>query len=170
MRSIIVTALLALIVTARLSAQDAAELDRRNGFKTIVLATTIDSVKGAVFKKDFKEKEIFEAKLYETRHPDYMSIGEVKVRQVELKTYKNLVYRIIVITDKDPRIMQSLSKSYGKATYDMGTGRYTWAGTSVSLSVLSSKKTYTLTYSSYPIYKMMNDDKGKKVDVMAEDF
>jgi len=47
-----------------LQAQNVAELDRRNGFKSIKLGSPIDSIKGAVLKKEFLEKEEFSARLY----------------------------------------------------------------------------------------------------------
>lgn len=49
------------------------ELDRRNGFKDIKLASPIDSVKGATFKKDFKHNDL-PVKLYVIEHDDYSSI------------------------------------------------------------------------------------------------
>jgi hypothetical protein len=156
--------------TLLLYGQDAQELDRRNGFKTIKLATPIDSVKGAVFKKDFLEKDEFEAKLYETENGDYKSIGEVQVREVQLMTYKNLIYKIVVTTEKDARVMQALEKSFGKAVYVVRTSSYTWKGEKLSLAFLAHKNTIELTYRCRPVYRMMQEDKGKKVDAIAEDF
>ena len=153
-----------------LRAQNVAELDRRNGFKTIKLGSPIDSVKGAVLKKAFMEKEEFLARLYETEHEAYKSIGEVAVREIKLMTYKNLIYKIVVTTDKDPRLMRALEKSFGKAVYVLRTTSYSWKGESLSLTFLAHKNDIELTYRCYPVYKMMQEDKGKKVDVMADDF
>src|SRR5258706_367511 len=100
-----------------LHAQNVAELDRRNGFKSIKLGSSIDSVKGAVLKKAFLEKEEFLARLYETESAEYKNIGEVTVDKVQLMTYKNLIYKIVVTTEKDPRLMRALEKSFGKAVY-----------------------------------------------------
>jgi len=153
-----------------LSAQTVAELDRRNGFKSIKLGSTIDSVKGAVVKKEFLEKEEFPTQLYETENAEYKTIGEVAVRKIQLMTYKKLIYKIVVTTEKDPRLMRALEKSFGKAVYVLRTTSYSWKAEKVSLTFLAHKNDLELTYRCYPVYKMMLEDKGKKVDVMAEDF
>ena len=151
--------------------QDTAELERRNGFKNIKLGTLIDSLKGAEFKKDIKEKNEFLAKLYEVSNDEYRNIGEVKVKKVEVKTYKDLIYEIIVITDKDTRLMKGMIKSFGEPKYILTSDTYNWVTQSLSLTFKDhSKKEIRLTYRSYPIIKMMKADKGKKIDDIAEDF
>lgn len=159
------------ILAAPLLAQDKAELVRRNGFKDLKLGSPIDSVKGAEFKKDVKENNEFPAKLYEVENPAYNSIGEVKVKRVEVKTYKDKVYEIIVITDKDTRLMKGLIKSFGEPIYIIPTDTYNWKAETLSLTFKDhSKKEIRLTYRYYPILKMMREDKGKKVDDIAQDF
>jgi hypothetical protein len=153
-----------------LHAQNGAELSKRNGFKTIKLGSLIDSVKGAVLKKEFLEKEEFPARLYETENAEYKTIGEVAVRKIQLITYQNLIYKIVVTTEKDPRVMRALEKSFGKAVYVVRTTRYSWKAETLSLTFQANKNDIELTYRCYPVYKMMLKDKGKKVDKMAEDF
>ena len=154
-----------------LQAQDLAELTRRNGFKDIHLGMSVDSVKGTKFKKDIKEKNEFPAKLYEVNNDEYKSIGEVGVRKVELKTYKNLIYEIRVITDKDTRLMKAMVKSFGEPKYIIPSDTYNWAAETLSLTFKNhSKKEILLTYRCYPVLKMMLADKGKKVEDIAEDF
>src|SRR5688572_19150053 len=108
------------------SAQDTTELDKRNGFKDIKLGMIADSVKGVKFKKDFKERDQYPAKLYTVDHPDYAKIGEVKVNKIELKAYNSLIYEISIVADKDPRLMKALESLYGKSNYDMKTEIYFW--------------------------------------------
>ncbi len=151
--------------------QDLAELDRRNGFKDLKLGVHIDSVKGAEFKKETKEKNEFPAKLYDVENENYKSIGEVKVKKVEVKTYKDLVYEIIVITSKDTRLMKGMEKSFGKPLYILVTDSYNWKTDSLSLTFKDhSKNELRLTYRCYPILKMMRVDKGKKIEDIATDF
>ena len=107
-------------------AQDRAELDRRAGFKDIKLGFHVDSIKGAVFKKDIKEKNEFTARLFEVDNDEYKSIGEVKVKKVELKTYKDFIYEIIVTTNKDTRLMKGMEKSFGKPVYILTSDTYNW--------------------------------------------
>jgi len=156
-------------------AQDSSELNRRNGFKDIKLGEHIDSVKGAEFKKDIKEiireKHEFPAKLYEVDNEDYMTIGEVVVKRIELRTYKDLVYEIVVITSKDTRLMKGMTKSFGEPKYILTTDSYNWLAENLSLTFKDhSRNEIKLTYRSYPVQKMMFADKGKKIDDIAEDF
>src|SRR5689334_9000554 len=101
------------------------EIDRRNGFKDIKMASNIDSVKGAVFKKEIKEGH-HPAKLYSIEHPDYQTIGEVKIESIEVKTYKGLIYQISVITEKDSRLMKGMESALGKPIYNVRDESYNW--------------------------------------------
>jgi len=159
------------LITFNANAQDTNELARRNGFKDIKLGSPVDSVKGAQFQKDFTELKEFEAKLYEVKNPAYEKIGEADVKGVELKTYKGLIYEIIVTTPKDPRIMRGLEKSYGKATYNVRTETYAWrVPDQISLVYKGHHKDVVLIYKSHPVIKMMYADKKKKIDEIADDF
>ena len=163
---------LALISYFSARSQDVAELVRRNGFKDIKLGRPVDSVHGATFDQDIMELKEFDAKQYEVKNPAYEKIGEAEVKSVALKTYKGLIYEIIVTTPKDPRIMRGLEKSYGKATYNIRTETYNWhVPKQISLIYKGqNKKEVTLTYRSYPMVKLMYADKKKKIDNVAEDF
>jgi hypothetical protein len=162
--------ILLLLMAINLLAQDATELERRNGFKEIKLGSSIDSVKAAIFKKDIIERKEFEAKVYETEHPDYMMIGDVPVKEISLKVYNGLIYEIDVITGKDPKVMRGLEKSYGKATYSIRTESYYWKAESLSLVYKGHHKEIKLTYRSGPVINMMFEDKGKKIEDVADDF
>jgi len=151
--------------------QDLAELERRNGFKDIKLGMIIDSLKGYKLKKQFKEHDEFPAKLYSVEHPDYDKIGEVKVDRIEVKTYKDLVYEITVITDKDMRMMKALESLYGKSEYDLKRETYFWRTENLVLKFRSHNKHHLeLTYVSFPVRKKMKEDKNQKVDDIANDF
>lgn len=151
--------------------QDLAELNRRKGFKDIKLGTRVDSLKGATFKKDMKEKNEFPVKLYGVENDEYKSIGEVKVKKVEVKAYKDAIYEIVVITNKDTRLMKGMQKSFGKPLYILPTDTYNWKTDSLSLTFKDhAKNELRLTYRWYPVLKQMQIDKGKKIDEIAEDF
>lgn len=167
-----VLSLLTLVLIANIGlAQDVAELERRYGFKDLKLETLIDSVKGAEFKKEIKEKNEFPAKLYAVENDSYKTIGEVKVKSVEVKTYKDIVYEIVVITNKDTRLMKGMTKSFGQPKYILVTDTYNWVGENLSLTFKDhSRNEIKLTYRCFPVLKMMYVDKGKKIDEIAEDF
>lgn len=154
-----------------LSTAQETELDRRNGFKDIKMASPVDSVKGAKFKKDFKERGHHEAKLYIVEHPDYQSIGEVKINAIELKVYKGFIYEILVVTNKDTRLMKGMESALGKPLYNVREESYNWSGQNVSLKFKShSKNELELRYTSAVVAKMMQDDKKQKVTDISNDF
>ncbi len=152
-------------------AQDLTELEKRNGFKDIKLGISVDSIQITKLKKEFKERDEFAAKLFDVENPAYERIGEVAVKSVELKTYKDLIYEIQVVVDKDIRVMKALESLYGKSEYDMKSEIYFWKTPNLILKFGSHGKHHLeLTYISFPIHKMMKDDKEKKVENIAEDF
>ncbi|MCS6973917.1 MAG: hypothetical protein N2044_00130 [Cyclobacteriaceae bacterium] len=167
-------ALLFLLIgfTSSLHAQDnLTELDKRNGFKQIKLGMPVDSIPGVKLKKTFTEKGNHPAVLYEVIHPDYQNIGEVKVQKIELKAYQGKVYEIVVITDKDPRLMKALESNLGPPAYDVRNDRYTWTGRNLSLTFRPvGKNQLELRYFSYLIHAQMKEDKKKKVQDIADDF
>jgi hypothetical protein len=170
MKIAIVGFLLLAISTSCLS-QDLAELDKRNGFKDIKLGDPIDSVIGFKLEKEFMEKEEYPAKLYEVENPAYEKIGEVKVNKVMLKTYKDLIYEIRVITVKDPRLMKALELLYGRADYDLKNDAYFWKADNLILKFQSEgKNRLELLYISPGLHRTMKEDKNKKVDDIANDF
>lgn len=165
-------ALLLTLVMHSLVAQSTAELDIRNGFKDIQLGTRADSVKGSRLRKEFTIKEnVYPSQIYVVDHPEYASIGDVKVRSVELGAYRNLIESITLITEKDPRLMRALENLFGTATYDAKNNQYFWRGESVILTYKShTKKDLLLEYRSLVIPRMMVDDRKSKVDKIADDF
>jgi hypothetical protein len=157
--------------SGNLVAQGVPELEKRHGFKDIRLQTSPDSVKGAKFKKELKDKDDFITKLYTVDHPDYARIGEVKVKSLELKSYRDLIFEITVIVDKDPRVMKALESLYGKAEFDAKNETYFWKSESLILKFKPSGKTnLELLYSSFAVIKQMKEDKKKKVEDIANDF
>lgn len=154
------------------SGQNIAELDRRNGFKDLKLGMHIDSVRGEKkLKKEFREQDEFLATLYSVEHPDYEKIGEVPVTRVEVKTYKDEVYQIDIIADKDPRLMKALESIYGPSEYDLKQETYFWKGEKLILKFKSySRNQLEMIFTSFEILRKMKDDKGKKVEDIADDL
>ena len=147
------------------------ELDKRNGFKDIKMAMHIDSVPGSKLKKEFKEKGNYPAKLYIIEDPKNDKIGEVVVNKIEVKTYKDLIYEITVITEKDTRLMKGLESALGKPIYDVRDETYTWIGKNLSMKFRSfHRNQLEMVYSSVIVRNMMAEDKKKKIEDIADDF
>lgn len=163
--------LLILYVHAASAQQNATELERRNGFKDIKLGMLIDSLKGTKLRKEFKELDEFPAKLFTVDDPAYARIGEVNVNKVEVKTYKDLIYQIHIVTDKDPRLMKALESIYGRSDYDLKRETYFWKGQNIILKFRSySRNELEMIYTSTQVLGLMKEDKGKKVQDIADDF
>jgi hypothetical protein len=94
----------------------------------------------------------------------------VAVQDIQLLTYQNLIYKIFVTTDKDPRLMKALEKAFGKATFVVRSSTYNWKGENLSLYFLAGKSSIELTYRSYPLIAKMKADKNKKIEIIADDF
>lgn len=142
-----------------------------NGFKNIILGSPIDSVQGEIkLKKKFEEQGA-SVELYSIRHPEYEQIGEIPVIDIELKTYRNIIYQIQVITEKDSRLMKAMEGRYGKATFDGINSIYFWKFPEFILKFSTySKNKILLVYTSYTILNKMKMDKSKKVEDIADDF
>ena len=164
-------AILFQIVFLASAASGQTELDRRNGFKDIKMVTPIDSIRGATFKKDIESTESQFLKLYEIKHPAYSNIGDVPVDQVEVVTYKGLVYEITVLTEKDPRLMRGMELALGRADFNVRDKTYSWGGKNLSLTFSPfGKDQIQLKYHSHLITEMMKKDKEEKIEEIAEDF
>lgn len=158
-------------ITVQLKAQTISELEKRNGFKDIKLVMHIDSLKGAKYKKDVKVNDEFAAKLYSIENPEYAKIGEVAISKIEVVTYKDLIYEITVVTEKDPRLMKALESIYGLSEYDIKRETYFWKATDIVLKFRShSKAKLEMVYTSYRLLNLMKEDREKKVQNIADDF
>ena len=169
LRKILPPAFLVLTTVIISFSQNIDELEKRNGFKDIKLGMVVDSLKGIKLKKEFKERDEFPAKLYSVEGEAYASIGETKVNKIDVKAYKDLIYEINVITNKDPRLMKALESIYGKADYDLKRETYFWKSEKLVLKFRShSKSQLELVYISYPVLKQMKADKDQKIDDIAD--
>lgn len=169
LRKILPPAFLLFTCAISILAQDISELEKRNGFKDIKLGMVVDSLKGIKLKKEFKERDEFPAKLYSVEGDDYTKIGEAKVSKIDVKAYKDLIYEINVITNKDTRLMKALESIYGKADYDIKRETYFWKSENLILKFRSrSKSQLELVYISYLVLKQMKADKDQKIDDIAD--
>jgi hypothetical protein len=160
-----------ILISTHAEAQNVSELERRNGFKDIKLGMKIDSVKGSKYKKDLKVNDEFLVKQYSIENPEYAKIGEVEITKIEVIAYKDLIYEITVVTEKDPRVMKALESIYGLAEYDMKRETYFWKGTDIVLKFRShSKNKLEMIYTTPKVLALMKEDKGQKVQDIADDF
>jgi hypothetical protein len=76
-----------------------------------------------------------------------------------------------VITEKDTRLMKGMENALGKPVYNVRDESYNWVGKNVSLKFKShSKNQLELLYGSKVVYKIMQEDKAKKIKDISGDF
>lgn len=162
--------LLLLLSSTSSAFSQAAESEGIYGFKSLKLDSRIDSVKGAKFLKEF-DKDGVRSKLFEVQNEELMTLGELKVDKIFVRTFKEIVYEIYVEMDKDVRIMKALEKLYGAAGYDGLNQTYFWKMEKFNIRFKSqSKKRIEIIYHSYAYQQMVRDEKNKKVKSLSDDF
>ena len=165
----IITTLLLISSCISSYGQNSDELDRRNGFKDIKLLSDVTTYSGLEYWKDDKTKA--DHAIYRSKKGSYDKIGEVEVSKITVYTYRDLIYRLEVITDKDEKLFRSLEKAYGKITSSLAASYSYWEGEKIRLNynTVGSKK-IQLTYQSRQIKKIIALDKKKAVDSLSTEF
>jgi hypothetical protein len=160
-----------LLISTTIQAQSIDELEKRHGFKDIRLNTDVRNYPGLEFKKTISEKDFPEASLYVAKKGEYTSIGEVKVLDLEVKAYRNLIYEIKVTTESNSDLYKGLSRIYGEAEYSLRSNLYYWSTPNLRLTFVSAPKNkLELIYFSYLVQKEVKVDLDKKIDAISDDF
>ena len=167
MRKIIFLSFLGL--ASIVQAQSNAELDERNGFKDIKLLSKASELKTLQFSGNVKGEEF--QSIYKPVNGAYSSIGEIAIRDLEVFTYKDLIYEIKVTTDKDPQLFKGLEKAFGNAKHSVVENKYYWQGEEVKLSFESvAKRKVQLVYHAFDIKDIIKQDATKKVEDLSSEF
>ena len=102
---------------------------------------------------------------------NYELIGNVKIYKVTVYTYRNLAYKIEVVTEKDEKLFRSLEKAFGKIKFSMGSQVSYWEGKKLRLTYEpEGGSKVKLTYSSRGINQIIASDKKKAVDSLSSEF
>lgn len=160
--------LLILVGSISLYAQN-NELDERNGFKNIKLLSKATDYPELKFDK--QQAEEFKA-IYVSK-PGYLeSIGDIQIKDFKAYTYKDLIYQIEIITNKEPELFKGLEAAFGNAKFSVVGNEYVWQGTKVKLtysSIKGGKKTI-MTYSAPEIKDIIKQDEQAEIKQLSEDF
>jgi hypothetical protein len=162
--------LLCLIANAS-EAQSAAELDKRNGFKDIKLATEVHLYEGLEYKEAIEDKLFKQLAVYQRKKGYYESIGSIKIYDVEVLAYNGEVYKIKVITEKNPKLYSGLKKAFGEPTFSPRGDNYYWATQNINLTFgNNSKSRLELVYTSHVVKSHLKKDKEEEIEDISEDF
>ena len=154
-----------------LFSQSVLELDKRNGFKDIKMVSDVTQYEGLEYDGDIEDEKFKTLSVYKSKKGFYESIGPVVVHEVEVLAYKGEVYKIHVITEKDPKLYHGLKKAFGKVTHSPRSNNYYWATDNLVLIYESySKNKLRLIYQSYIIEAKLKQEKKDEIDSISEDF
>lgn len=160
-----------LLITLTSFAQSVDELDKRNGFKDIKLNTAIEGYEGLEFKKEIEDDLYKNAKLYDAKKGFYESIGNIKVFDVQVKTYRDSVYQIVVVTEKNPNLYKGLKKAFGEPAYHLRKEFHHWTGKNLRLSYVPYKSDkLELTYDSFLMREKLKEVKEEVIEDIVSDF
>ncbi len=151
--------------------QDQSALDTKKGFKDIVLDSDASQYPGLVYKKSESHDKFPEVDIYERNKAHYEDIGGVKIRSMEVVTYKGYIYQINLTTDNDTKLYKGLKKIYGEPKYSVRFDRYVWDGKKLKLSYRANKKgRLEFVYTSYEVPLRLKQEKEAAIEDVASDF
>ena len=152
-------------------AQGVEELDRRNGFKDIKLTSPVSSYEGLEYKKDIEDEVFVNSKVYVPKKGHYESIGTIKIHELEVMSYNDAIYKIRIITEKDPNLYKGLKKAFGEPEYALRSNKYFWGTDNLVLTYVShSKSKIEMVYFSYVMSRQAKEDKKQVVEDIVDDF
>ena len=163
--------LFTIIASNKILAQSLEELDKRNGFKDIKLASKVDQYEGLAYKAERSDKDFEQLSVYTKKKGYYESIGPIKIHEVKVLAYKGEVYKIKIITEKNPKLYAGLKKAFGTPTFSAREDNYYWAAKNTSLTFGDNAKTkLELIYTSYVIKRRIKEGKKEEIEYISEDF
>lgn len=157
--------------TQHTNAQDLAELERRNGFKDIKLGSDPANYAALKFEKNIISEKGDTLSVYKKSTSAYPSIGGISIKEMEVTTYRDQIFRIYVETEKDQRLYKALVKAFGKPEIAPRDGKYRWRTPNLRLVFSSSGKSRLLMdYYSYSVAKKIKLDKEDAIIDLSDDF
>ncbi|MTI22905.1 hypothetical protein E1176_17870 [Fulvivirga sp. RKSG066] len=153
--------------------QGVEELEKRNGFKDIKLTSSVSAYEGLELKKDdVNIDETFpNSTLYTAKKGHYESIGKLKIYDLEVYAYKDSIYQINVVTEKDPNLYKGMKKLFGEPKYGYRSEVYYWSTDKLKLEYGShSKNKIAMTYYSHLMVEKRKEEKKQVVENIADDF
>lgn len=154
------------------NAQGIEELEKRNGFKDIKLTSLVTDYEGLELKKEGVEDETFpNSTIYTPKKGYYETIGVLKIYDLEVYAYKDSIYQIKVVTEKDPKLYKGMKKLFGEPEYGYRSEVYYWASPILKLEYTShSKNKIEMRYFSHLMVQKRKEEKKQVVEEIADDF
>lgn len=154
------------------NAQSLDDLEKKHGFQDIILDTDISENPQLVYKKqiDLKKSE-YPIHVYVRNKGSYPNIGEVPIKDLEVKVYLRKIIEIKIITPKETDIMKALKKLYGEPTFSVRSNAWEWQTEGVLLSLTSKgKNKLEIKYTSRKLNQYIKDKKEEGIEDLSTDF
>jgi len=153
-------------------AQSVADLEQKHGFQDIILDSDISDNSNLVFKKTINLKKSEDPLYVYTREKgSYVNIGEVQIKDLEVKVFLSKIIEIKIITPKETDIMKALKKLYGEPSFSIRANAWEWQSESVLLSVTSiNKNKLEIKYASLKLNQYIKDKKEEGIQDLSTDF
>lgn len=173
MKSILLT-LTFLSITLTTFAQDygkISDLDKKNGFKTLVLGDSITNFDNFKFLGDIDEN----VKMFDVKEID-RKIGDIELTAISIITFDNKISKIVAFFDKKDgyKIHGVFDKAYGVHTQrpNRFIDKYEWNGNNVDLILDYDelRKDGTMMFISLPLYKAEKDANDIKKNKAVSDL
>lgn len=171
-RSLIILFIWCIVPANEINAQSLDDLEKKHGFQDIVLDTDISENQQLVFKKqiDLKKSE-YPIHVYLRAKGSYPNIGEVPIKDMEVKVYLQKIIEIKIITPKETDIMKALKKLYGEPTFSVRSNAWEWQSEGVLLSLTSvGKNKLEIKYTSLKLSQYIKDKKEEGIEDLSTDF
>jgi hypothetical protein len=154
------------------NAQSVAELEEKHGFQDIKLDSGISAYSSLVYKKSINyEKSEEPIHIYDRDRGAYQRIGDVPIRQLEVKVFLGKIIEIKIITEKNTDIMKALKLLYGEPSFSVRTNAWEWRSEGVLLSLKPvGKKKLEIIYASRKLNQYIKIDKEESIEDISTDF
>ena len=152
--------------------QSIDDLERKHGFQDIILDTDITENPQLVYKKqiDLKNSE-YPIHLYVRNKGSYPNIGEVPIKDLEVKAYLGKIIEIKIVTPKETDIMKALKKLYGEPSFSVRSNAWEWQSEGVILALTSiGKNKLEIKYTSRKLNQYIKEKKEEGVEELSTDF
>ena len=159
-------------IVVSVHAQGLENLESKHGFQDIRLDSEISDYSNLLYRKSIKNQKSEEPiLLYGSQKGSYQKIGDVSVRNLEVKTFLGKIIEIRIITEKDTDIMKALKTLYGEPNFSIRSNAWEWRSEGVLLSLSSAgKNKLEIVYTSRRLNQYIKDLEEEGVEEISTDF
>lgn len=139
-------------------------LEKQNGFREIKLGSNINLYHDFIKKDSLSLKYfgIWTEYDYVYSGKEYNKIGNVEINNIFIKVVNNLIYEILITTDKNLELLDLLRNAYGKPTIDENGNLIGWYYENIRCRVIGKSDFYKLFFITYEDVKL--EDKVIKLE------